>query len=82
MDIHFDITEDYLFTCKVCDEGMYKYPLPMTYTNTNNETIEIVVNGCVPDCSTMSAQFVSNPELGRCEYLGLYCIYGNYTHGC
>jgi hypothetical protein len=25
---------------------------------------------------------VNNPELMRCEFLGYYCAYGNYTNGC
>jgi hypothetical protein len=44
-------------------------------------TIEIL-NYCVPDCSTANSLMVNNPVLGRCEYLGPFCKYGNYIDGC
>lgn len=37
---------------------------------------------CVPDCALYDSTMVNNPVLMRCEYLGAYCMYGNYTHGC
>jgi hypothetical protein len=41
-----------------------------------------IANACVPDCPSMSSQYVNNPELGRCEFLGYYCMYGNFRDGC
>ena len=41
-----------------------------------------LTNYCVPDCPTVNFQMVNNPILGRCEFLGYYCMHGNYIEGC
>ena len=41
-----------------------------------------VNNYCVPDCPSVNFQMVNNPEMGRCEFLGYYCLYGNKVEGC
>ena len=77
-----------IYTCASCDEGMYQYPQPgYGYLNAiltpgYNTTQKYLSNYCVPDCSTMNFQMVNNPELGRCEFLGYYCMAGNYKEGC
>lgn len=43
---------------------------------------EDFINFCVPDCPSTNFQMVNNPELMRCEFLGFYCMYGNYKEGC
>lgn len=37
---------------------------------------------CIPDCPLANFQMVNNPYFGRCDYLGDYCQYGNYSEGC
>jgi hypothetical protein len=48
----------------------------------NGTVVKGIANACVPDCPSMSSQYVNNPELGRCEFLGYYCMYGNFRDGC
>ena len=52
---------------------MYLYP---------QQGLSNLTNYCVPDCPTVNFQMVNNPILGRCEFLGYYCMYGNYIDGC
>ncbi|TNV74975.1 hypothetical protein FGO68_gene3740 [Halteria grandinella] len=59
--------------CVSCEAGMYLMP-----SKINNWEYNV----CVLDCPTASRAFVNNPEKMRCEYLGQYCLHGNYTRGC
>ena len=52
---------------------MYLYP---------QQGLTNLTNYCVPDCPTINFQMVNNPILGRCEFLGYYCMQGNYIEGC
>ena len=61
---------------------MYPVPVNVPTLSGANSTETVLINICVHDCPTVNFQMVNNPELGRCEFLGFYCSYGNYTHGC
>lgn len=74
----FSIIDDTSYHCGSCDEGMYLYPQKMT----NSAGSSFIVNRCVPDCPTVNFQMVNNPLLGRCEFLGYFCMYGNAKEGC
>ncbi|TNV88078.1 hypothetical protein FGO68_gene9452 [Halteria grandinella] len=68
-------------SCGTCDEGMYLYPVSDVVYN-GTEYYHEDYTTCVVECNEYDRNFVNNPELMRCEYLGIYCMYGNYTHGC
>jgi hypothetical protein len=61
---------------------MYPVPVMVPTVSGGNSTETVLTNVCVADCPTVNSQMVNNPELMRCEFLGFYCAYGNYTHGC
>ena len=61
---------------------MYPHPVNVPTLSGTTSTETVLINVCVADCPTINFQMVNNPELGRCEFLGFYCAFGNYTHGC
>ena len=69
------------YQCSACDEGMYLYPVEAVNQRTTPSS-NYITNYCVPDCPSVNFQMVNNPELGRCEFLGYYCLYGNKVDGC
>ena len=72
-----------LIKCASCDEGMYLYPVvDVRYKNSYYYPYAESYTTCIVDCNEYDRNFVNNPILMRCEYLGMYCLYGNYTHGC
>ena len=56
---------------------MYLMPIEETI---ENKTYNYVT--CVPDCSQYDVNFINNPSLMRCEYLGHLCEKGDYINGC
>lgn len=73
--------------CVACDEGMFLYPQsageiypPLLEKETLSN--KYLFNYCVIDCPTVNMNMVNNPKLGRCEFLGYYCMYGNAEKGC
>ncbi|TNV72929.1 hypothetical protein FGO68_gene1378 [Halteria grandinella] len=68
------------FMCDSCDAGMYL--MPVEYLSQDQEQGTKRYRVCVPDCNAANSAMVNNPEKLRCEYLGQYCHFGNYTHGC
>ncbi|TNV88142.1 hypothetical protein FGO68_gene675 [Halteria grandinella] len=86
-----DITTSY-YMCQTCEAGMYLSPqiLPdgaasVILGDLTDDIPDIIYHktrACVPDCNAVDSSMVNNPETMRCEYLGKFCIYGNYTHGC
>ncbi len=62
---------------------MYLYPVVNTgLPAAQNGGKKDLINMCVPDCSSVNMFMVNNPQLGRCEFLGFYCMVGNYKEGC
>ncbi len=61
---------------------MYLFPSNLLKSGEINATYKNYPSFCVPDCPTANFQTVNNPELGRCEFLGYYCMAGNYKDGC
>ncbi|TNV74910.1 hypothetical protein FGO68_gene4327 [Halteria grandinella] len=54
--------------------------MPIEYIQEVGELAKQTV--CVHDCAAADSAFVSNPINMRCEFLGNYCLNGNYTNGC
>ncbi|TNV70977.1 hypothetical protein FGO68_gene10019 [Halteria grandinella] len=69
--------------CDSCDAGMYLMPTEYLYQDPLLGTTYKKRNRvCVPDCNAANSAMVNNPETLRREFLGQYCQFGNYTHGC
>ncbi|TNV74996.1 hypothetical protein FGO68_gene293 [Halteria grandinella] len=68
--------------CDSCDAGMYLMPVEYLYQQAMGETSIKRYRVCVPDCNAADSSMANNPQTLRCEYLGQFCQYGNYTHGC
>ncbi|TNV88129.1 hypothetical protein FGO68_gene10716 [Halteria grandinella] len=62
---------------------MYLYPVSDAIYEDDFQSYHFEdYTSCVADCNEYDLNFVNNPELMRCEFLGVFCLYGNYTHGC
>lgn len=67
-------------SCFSCDEGMFLYNSSILGVPFSLNTA--IINYCTPDCSSINMWSVNNPISGECEYLGEYCMGGNYKDGC
>ena len=66
-----------------CEEGLYLYQIQLGFTdNAFSVPVPVPMTTCVSDCPMVNQQTANDPVKGRCAYLGIYCMYGNYTHGC
>ncbi|TNV88105.1 hypothetical protein FGO68_gene7382 [Halteria grandinella] len=68
--------------CASCEAGMYLMPFQYFTYYQYNPSLFRMYRVCVPDCGKTDGKFVNNPENMTCEFLGEFCQYGNYTHGC